>query len=55
MPFLVDAFVNDESLGMIAVDEVPPSPVVALFDVGPGPRPVSPGYEHALKRNVERV
>jgi hypothetical protein len=49
------AFVNDEPLGKVTVTGVPPIPVVAIFDVGPGPRPVAPGYEHALKRNVERL
>jgi hypothetical protein len=49
------ASVNDAWLGTVAADSVPLAPVVALFDVGPGPRPVAPGYEHALKRNVERI
>jgi len=49
------AFVNDDPLGEISIESLPPTPVVALLDIGPGPRPVAPGYEHALKRNVERL
>lgn len=51
---LVYGYVGDEELGKIYIKGIPSTPVVALFDVGPGPRPVAPGYEHALKRNVER-
>lgn len=56
----ITAFVGDEVLGTVSIDEqtlctLSLIPVVALFDVGPGSRPVAPGYEHALKRNVERT
>ena len=51
----VTAFVGDEQLGSVNVETVPSIPVVALLDIGPGPRPVAQGYEHALKRNVERI
>jgi len=51
--FTATAYVNDERFGT-AFGVVPPlKPVVALFDRAPGPRPVAPGYEAALKRNME--
>ena len=61
--FAVDGYVGDElfgsmtdeSLGSLVVESLPPHPVVALLDIGPGPRPVAQGYENALKRNVERA
>jgi len=51
----VSAFIDDELLGSAPAESVPPIPVVALLDIGPGPRPVAQGYEHALKRNVDRA
>ncbi len=50
----VDAFIDDLHIGTVWGVVAPMRPVVALFDRGPGPRPVAQGYEHALKRNVER-
>jgi hypothetical protein len=50
---VADAFLGDQHVGTAYGVVVPTRPVVALFDRGPGPRPVAPGYERALKRNVD--
>jgi hypothetical protein len=53
--FLAEAWgwIDDRPPTKVPTDPIRPRAVVALMDRKPGPRPVSPGYEHALKRALE--
>jgi hypothetical protein len=48
----VFAYVGDELLDSHKIEVIPSVPVVALFDIGPGPRPVAPGYDRMLERKM---